>query len=93
MAAVPTLGPADYAAYTGRFTSEELDTWLVIAVRDGRLTARARYGEWRPLEVVRPDAFLIAGGIAVFDRDKLGKVSGFRYSAARTQNLRYVRRP
>ncbi|MEO8451050.1 MAG: serine hydrolase [Gemmatimonadota bacterium] len=91
MATAPTLGPADFAAYNGRYTSDELDTWMVIEVRDGKLMARSRYGRWMPLTVVRRDAFLVGQGIAVFERDKQAHVTGFKYSAARTQNLRFVR--
>ncbi|MBI3790019.1 MAG: serine hydrolase [Gemmatimonadetes bacterium] len=87
----PAPTAAELAPYAGRYTSEELDSWTVIAVRDGKLMARPRYGAWAPLEPVRKDAFVVSGAAAVFDRDKRGGVTGFGLSAARTRNVRFTR--
>lgn len=79
------------AAYAGRYTSEELDTWAVVEARGDTLFARTRWSapvRWRP---IGPDAFMVGGARIDVDRDRRGQVTGFRLSAARTQNLVFVK--
>ncbi|MHB1329495.1 MAG: serine hydrolase domain-containing protein [Gemmatimonadales bacterium] len=79
------------SAYAGRYTSHELDSWSVVEVRGDSVFARTRWASpvwWRP---IGPDAFM-AGWVRIdVDRDRRGGISGYRLSAARTQNVSFVR--
>ncbi len=94
----PRLGPepkytaADLLAFPGRYTSDELDTWAVVEVKGDTLRARTRWGPWVPLQPIQKDRFTTAGARVQFDRNGAGRIIGYRVSAARTQNLRFVRR-
>ncbi len=88
----PVYSGADLQAYAGRYTSDELDTWSVVEAKGDTLRARTRWSEWRPLQPVTKDRFVAAGARVQFDRDRAGKIAGYRVSAARTQNLVFVRR-
>jgi CubicO group peptidase (beta-lactamase class C family) len=88
---VPVLTDADRQALVGRYASDELDTVYEIATKGDALEVRARLGEWRPLKPQVRDAFTEGGAKLEFDRDKRGAVTGFRLSAARSQNIRFVR--
>jgi hypothetical protein len=87
----PRLDAATMAAITGRYTSDELDTWTTIAVRNNALIIRTRFGEWVPLEPLSADAFLTSGGRLAFARDAKGRVIGYKLSAARLANVEFVR--
>jgi CubicO group peptidase (beta-lactamase class C family) len=87
----PTLGPAELAAYAGRFVSEELDTWATVVVKDGALSVRPRYDEWRPLRPLSKDSFVAAGMRLEFARGKKAEVTGFKLSAPRLANVEFVR--
>ncbi|MBX3147498.1 MAG: beta-lactamase family protein [Gemmatimonadales bacterium] len=81
------------AAYVGRYVSDELDTWTVVEARGDTVTARTRWGDpvqWRP---IGPDAFMVGWVRIDADRDRRGQVTGFRLSAARTQNVAFVKAP
>ena len=91
LGAAPTLTPAAAAAYAGRYRSEELDTWADIEAKGDTVKARTRWSEWRVLEPVTRDMFVVPGVRVAFDRDKSGRVSGFRMSQVRTHNVGFRR--
>ena len=88
----PTVTAAELQGYAGRYTSEELDTWSVIEAKGDTLRARTRWDQWRILTPMTKDRFAAAGARVQFERDRAGKVTGYRVSAARTQDLVFVRR-
>ena len=88
----PVYSAAERQAFAGRYTSDELDTWAMIEVKGDTLRARTRWDAWRPLQPVAKDRFAAAGARVQFDRDRAGKVIGYRVSAGRSQNLIFVRR-
>ncbi len=96
--AAPRLGPepkystVDLQSYAGRYASDELDTWAVVEARGDTLRARTRWGPWVALEPIQKDRFSAAGARVQFDRNRADRVTGYRVSAARTQNIIFVRR-
>lgn len=87
----PALGAADLAAYAGRYTSPELDTWFVIRGRAGGLEVKRRYRDWEKLEPIDRDRFVAGGAELAFDRDREAKVTGFRLNAARVLGIAFVK--
>ena len=87
----PTPSPAELATFAGRYTSEELDTWATIVVKDGALSVRSRYDAWRPMAPLAKDSFVAAGARMAFTRGKKGEILGFRLSAARLANVEFVK--
>ncbi len=79
------------SSYAGRYTSHELDTWSVVEARGDSVFARTRWSTpvwWRP---IGPDAFMAGWTRIDVDRDRRGQISGYRLSAARTQNVSFVK--
>ena len=64
----------------------------MIEVKGDTLRARTRWDQWRVLAPIAKDRFAAAGARVQFDRDRAGKITGYRLSAARTQNVVFVRR-
>ena len=87
----PKLTAAALAEYVGRYRSDELDTWSVVEARGDTLRARMRWGEWQILSPMAKDRFTIPGLRAEFDRDKAGRIAGFRISAGRSRNVGFTR--
>lgn len=88
---VPTLTPAQTAEYAGRYRSDELDTWAVLEVRGDTLRARMRWSEWQVLQPMARDRYTMPGFRADFDRDRAGRITGFRISAGRSHNVGFVK--
>ncbi len=86
----PVLSATQLAEYTGRYTSDELDTWFTFVVRNDTLRVRPRYGPWIWLDPIRPDVFTGQGRLS-FERDAKGEVSGFRLSTAGLTDIHFVR--
>jgi len=93
LAPLEALAPAGAAAYTGRYTSTELDTWGTIRTEGSALQLRLRYGDWMVLDPVARDVYTVrgAGARVAFTRDARGSIRGFHVSAARTNNLVFER--
>jgi CubicO group peptidase (beta-lactamase class C family) len=85
----PMLTAADRAAVVGRYVSDELDTWAVVAADGEGLKARVRFGPWLPLTPLAKDRFGAGAAAVTLDRDKAGRVTGYRLSAARSHNIRF----
>ena len=91
LADVPALTSALAASYTGRYRSEELDTWSDVQARGDTVQIRTRWADWTNLEPMARDRFSAAGTRVEFDRDKAGRVTGYRTSQARTRNVGFVK--
>jgi hypothetical protein len=91
LAAAPTLSPAAQAAYVGRYTTSELDSWATVALRDRVLVVQSRQGPWSPMDAIAPDVFLANGARVAFTRGPRGVVTGFKLSAARLANIEYLK--
>ena len=87
----PVYSGADLQAYAGRYTSDELDTWSVLEAKGDTLRARTRWAAWLTLEPIAKDRFGLSGARVQFERDRAGKVTGYRVSAGRMQNVGFVR--
>ncbi len=87
----PRLTAAEAAGYVGRYRSDELDTWAVVEARGDTVKVRTRWGEWRTLDPIALDIFVGTGTQVAFDRNRQGRVTGHRLSAARTLNVRFRR--
>jgi len=84
------------ADYTGRFYSDELETFYTIRVeeREGEpalVVNQLRMGDW-DLEWREGDSFGSDTGISLdFERDRNGQVIGFYADMTRTRDVRFVR--
>ncbi|MCL4524526.1 MAG: hypothetical protein M1451_11565, partial [Acidobacteria bacterium] len=91
-AASPT--PAQLAAFTGMFYSEELDATYRLSVENEKLAVQQKGRPPRPLTPTTRDAFLGPGGALLeFQRDPQGRVSGFLVHAGRIRNVAFSRTP
>ncbi len=91
LGAPPVLTDAQRAAYVGRYSSAELDSWAAIRAQGDTLQARMRWGSWMSLEPLAPDAFIAAGVRVDFTRGRNGAITGFRVSQARTRGVVFER--
>jgi len=89
----PPPTAAELAEYAGRYVSDELDTWAVLAATGDTLWARMRWSDPRALRPLGRDVFLAQGSRVEFVRDGRGRVTGFKLSAARTLNLWFAKEP
>jgi CubicO group peptidase (beta-lactamase class C family) len=85
-----TPTPEQLAEFGGTYYSEELDVNYVLAIENGRLSARVR-GQSRLLQPTYRDAFTAGGRQFEFTRDAQGRVTGFAVQAGRVRNIRFVR--
>ena len=81
----------DLADFTGRFFSEELETFYDFAVEDGGLVMRQRRLGRVPLSPGEEDNFAGGGFSFAFERDRNGEVIGFYLSNVRTRDVRFGR--
>ncbi len=80
-------------AFTGRYFSEEIESFYTAAVEDGKLTLEHRRLGKMPLEPRAPDLFTGPWPVreVAFERDPSGRVSGFRVVEGRTIGVRFER--
>ncbi|MCI0437153.1 MAG: beta-lactamase family protein [Gemmatimonadetes bacterium] len=84
--------PADLTAFTGEFSSEELDvTYRIERVDQGLVLERRMHGA-QPLQPLGDDAFRAADVRLRFARDAAGRITGFSVDAGRVRNIRFDRR-
>ena len=88
---VPT--PAELAAFSGRYFSEELEAFYTLSVKNGGLVMEHRRLSPARLAPGARDAFSGAGGALVFERDKNGQVIAFYLGNGRTRDVRFARVP
>lgn len=88
-----TPKPEDLAAYTGTYSSEELDTAWRLLVQDGKLTVDLKRGRLHPLEPAFTDTFRSPIGLVRFSRDGQGQIISFYVGAGRARNILFRRNP
>ena len=79
------------ADFTGRFYSEELETFYDFAVEEGELVMRQRRLGRVPLTPGEKDNFSGGSFSFAFERDRNGEVIGFYLSNVRTRDVRFGR--
>lgn len=83
---------AQLQAFTGRYFSEELETFYTIAVeKDTLKVSRPRVDDARLTVGQEPDRFAGAGLQFAFERDRNGVVIGFYVANGRTRDVRFER--
>lgn len=87
-------GPDELASFEGDYYSKELDATYRLMVKDKTLIAKhIRNGEVR-LSSIMKDRFMsnrwYMGNIN-FERDANGKISGFKVSAGRVRNVKFIK--
>jgi CubicO group peptidase (beta-lactamase class C family) len=83
--------PADLAAFTGTYTSDEAEATLTIAVEDDRLVARRRPDTRMILTPTYQDAFSSPLGSLRFMRDTSDRVTELSIGEDRVWDLRFRR--
>lgn len=82
---------ADLAAYVGTYRSDEAEATYTVAVSEGKLVLKDRWGATRPLTPQYPDAFGARGATLVFHRGPSGRVEAMSWSESRVWDLRFQR--
>ncbi|MCA2992662.1 serine hydrolase domain-containing protein [Gemmatimonas sp.] len=81
----------ELAAISGRFFSEELETFWDIALVNGTLVAKQRRATDVPLRVTAKDTFTGGAVTLTLERDRVGQVIGFYANVARSRDIRFAR--
>ena len=85
---------ADLKAFAGTYVSDEIETTLVVEVRDGALVALRRPDSVIPLRPHSRDRFDAGGGIGLITFHRTGGVvSGLGVTQDRVWDLRFAKRP
>lgn len=84
---------AELAAFSGRYTTDEIGSAIIVAPGERGLAARLEHSPDRalPLQPVDPDTFQFSRITIRFIRDKDGKVVGLDFSNPMLRNVRFVR--
>jgi len=82
---------AQLKEYAGSYYSDELDTRYDLELRSGSLWFGAGHNEEVRAVPQKKDFFSAESGQIEFERDKKGRVTGFRISTGRVLNLKFVR--
>lgn len=91
-AAAPwTPNAADLAAISGRFFSEELETFWDLVVVNGKFVARQRRRTDIPLTPSTKDTFTGGAITLTLERDRAGRVIGLYANVARSRDIRFER--
>ncbi len=85
--------PEELAEYVGSYRSDEAEATYTVAIDDGALAIRDRYGEGFQLDPTYPDAFRGRGSTYIFRRDAAGRVTGLSLGEGRVWDLRFERLP
>ncbi len=92
---VPTA--AELAAYTGRYFSEELETFYELTVKNGKIVLLNRRIDPVTFTAGARDKFDgtgdAAGNTLVFERDRSGRVIGVYAGNGRSRDIRFARVP
>jgi CubicO group peptidase (beta-lactamase class C family) len=87
-----TPSASDLAAYVGTYRSDEAEATYTVAVQDGKLVMKDRWGGTVPLEPRYPDVFdAQRGPTIVFRRGPSGSVEGLTWSESRVWGLKFRR--
>jgi CubicO group peptidase (beta-lactamase class C family) len=90
---VVTYTADELESFSGRYTSEELDTVYRVSVHDGTLAFRYRHsGDLLGVSTTR-DSFALSMGSVEYRRDADGTVTGFTLSNDRANGFVFVRQP
>jgi CubicO group peptidase (beta-lactamase class C family) len=93
--AVPpaSLTAAEMADYVGAYYSEEIDSVYTVKLDGGKLVLKRKKNDPMTLDPAFEDAFVTGQffGIARFERDSSGRVTGFRLFAGRIRNFQFVK--
>jgi CubicO group peptidase (beta-lactamase class C family) len=84
-----TPAPADLAALTGEYSSDEAEVTFRVALEQARLVVHRRPSDSIPLTPTYKDAFNSSLGVVRFLRDSSGKVTGLSVSESRVWDLRF----
>lgn len=81
----------DLDDFTGRYYSEEAETFYTLVIEDGALILQHRRIRDNKLTPGKQDGFSGQGGPVEFERDRNGRVVAFYLSNTRTRNVRFER--
>jgi hypothetical protein len=82
---------AQLQEYAGSYYSDELDTRYDLKLKSGSLWFGAGHNEEVRAVPMKKDYFSAESATIEFDRDRKGRVSGFRISTGRVLNLKFAR--
>ena len=83
--------PAELAAFTGSYASQEIDPIYRVAVENGSLVLKRLKSKPEKLEPTITDTFWGLNGDLHFQRAPGGKVTGFTLNAGRVKNFHFAK--
>jgi hypothetical protein len=85
--------PADYSPeeFAGEYYSDELEVTYKLAAEEGKLYLRNRNAPEGALKATGQDKFRVRPLQFLFERDKNGKVTGFRVETGRVKNIYFTK--
>ncbi len=84
---------AELASFAGRYTSEEVDTTWTLTVDGDRLFIRHRGLPEDPLRPTVDGVFVVRGMVLAFQKDSVGKVTGFTVNEGRVRGIAFRKVP
>ena len=84
-------GVEELEAFTGRFFSEEIETFYTITLDEDHLVVKQRRMDAADLTPGDEDEFSGGGLQFAFERDRNGQIIGFYVSNGRTRDIRFER--
>jgi hypothetical protein len=93
MDAMPPADTTKLGEYEGVYYSEEIDSTYRVALKDNKLVVTRKKAAPTQLTPAFRDAFASVGilGTFRFTRDAQNRVNGFRLSAGRIRNFRFIK--
>lgn len=85
----PTV--AELRAFTGRYLSEEIETFYTVALEDDQLVLKHRRRDDAEMTPGEADTFSAANMQVSFERDRNGRVIAFYLGNGRTRDVRLAR--
>ncbi len=85
----PSAG--ELSAYIGTYRSDEAEATYTVAVENGELVLKDRWGEGTDLRPLYPDVFSGGGATFLFRREESGRVTELSWSESRVWDLRFRR--
>ena len=88
---VPAFEPteAELAHYLGTYRSDEAEATYTVAMEEGEMVIRDRWGRSQSVRPLYPDAFGTGRGTVIFRRGASGAVTGFSLSQSRVWDLQF----
>jgi hypothetical protein len=86
-------GSEQLKEYTGNYFSVEADANATVTIKSGALSLLVKPAQPLAVIPVYKDAFrtLYTGEMVIFERDKKGKISGYKFTTGRAVGIHFMK--